>query len=280
MAEGYDSHADYMGWAKDAADAREVDLARALRAAFRNVIASQPIDVISFRDMSDDDLARALLAEPLVLKAVCAACNVAGRAIDRDLGIRNLDTYNPRLDSTNALALARYLKEFLPDELALPALVELDRHFFVDKTVRGTKGRWEKSILASLTAVTSLEFKKRMFKVDDEEFVLDGAYPPTGAILVGIDVKRIEARRDIHKRSDEVVNKAAKFKRAFPEAKFGAVVYYPFADEHDSVRRRMNSPNVDAVAFASQDEAIIREAVGRLSVDLDLIGHAGEAGLF
>lgn len=39
-----------------------------------------------------------------------------------------------------------------------------------------------------------------------------------------VDVKRIEARRDIHKRCDEIVNKAAKFKRNYPRGTFIAFI--------------------------------------------------------
>jgi hypothetical protein len=44
-------------------------------------------------------------------------------------------------------------------------------------------------------------------------------------VHIGIDIKRIEARQDIHKRCDEIVNKAAKLKAVFRKAKFGAVIY-------------------------------------------------------
>ena len=48
-------------------------------------------------------------------------------------------------------------------------------------------------------------------------------------------MKRIEARRDIHKRCDEIVNKAFNFKHAFRGGKFGAMIYYPFVDEHANI---------------------------------------------
>lgn len=49
-------------------------------------------------------------------------------------------------------------------------------------------------------------------------------------------MKRVEARRDIHKRCDEIVNKASKMKMAFPASRFGVIVYYPFIDEHVNIQ--------------------------------------------
>lgn len=54
-------------------------------------------------------------------------------------------------------------------------------------------------------------------------------------------MKRIEARRDIHKRCDEIVRKAVKLKQIYPKVKFGAVIYYPFIDEHQYRTRRSRS---------------------------------------
>jgi hypothetical protein len=78
---------------------------------------------------------------------------------------------------------------------------------------------------------------------------------------IGIDIKRIEARQDIHKRCDEIVNKAAKLKSAFRRARFGAVIYYPFVQDHASVLSRLESPNIDAVVFASGSAETIENAV-------------------
>ena len=74
-------------------------------------------------------------------------------------------------------------------------------------------------------------------------------------------MKRIEARRDIHKRADEIINKAAKFKSNFPDGLFGAVVYYPFPDEYINISNRLESPNISGVVFASEDEESIDTAV-------------------
>jgi len=163
-----------------------------------------------------------------------------------------------------AAAIAGYLKPFLPQELAVPALSELDRFFFVDKEVRARKGRWEQTIVESLNKQSRYTFKKRRFEVGKESFEIDAAAPETGKIEVAIDVKRIEARRDIHKRADEIINKATKFKKKHPKALFAAVVYYPFTSEHVNVQSRLESRYIDAVCFASQGDEQIGVAVGLL----------------
>jgi len=146
----------------------------------------------------------------------------------------------------------------------VPALSELDRYFFADKEIRARKGRWEQTIVDSLNELSCVRFKKRRFAVGEEFFELDAAAPEEGPIQVGVDVKRIEARRDIHKRADEIINKGAKFKQAYPDGKFAAVVYYPFTAEHVNVQSRLESPSIDAICFASQGLEQIRVAIGLL----------------
>jgi len=104
--------------------------------------------------------------------------------------------------------IAGYIKPFLPSYLEIPAISQIDRIAFIDKEIRKGKGRWEKKILESLDRFGSLQFHKRMFVAEEEQFELDAASPKSGDIKVGIDIKRIEARRDTHKRSDEIINKA------------------------------------------------------------------------
>jgi len=175
-----------------------------------------------------------------------------------------VDTYTPRLSDEHAAAIAGYLKPFLPQEIAVPALSELDRFFFVDKEIRARKGRWEQTIVEVLNAQSRFTFKKRKFKVGKKPFELDAAAPATGPIEIGVDVKRIEARRDIHKRADEIINKATKFKKTFPKGKFAAVIYYPFTVEHINVQSRLESSYIDAVCFASQSPEQSGVAVGLL----------------
>lgn len=121
-----------------------------------------------------------------------------------------------------------------------------------------------------LNTFARLRFKKRLFNAGGEGFELDVAAPETGAIEIGIDVKRIEARRDIHKRCDEIVNKAAHLNSSYPDAKFAAVIYYPFIDEHINIQNRLRSSNIDAVVFASETEESIENAVRMLLAELGI----------
>jgi hypothetical protein len=116
----------------------------------------------------------------------------------------------------------------------------------------------------TLNRFGTVAFKKRKFAVQKEEFELDAAAPATGPIRLGIDVKRIEARRDIHKRCDEIVNKAAKFKQSVKTAKFAAVIYYPFIDEHINIQNRLRSRHINGVFFASESDESIENAVRML----------------
>lgn len=264
MPDGYDSHADYMGWIKAESDARAEQIREGILGTFSHFIERREIEVINFSAMTVLDLANAIRSNPSILKALMACCNVAGRAIERDLDIRGINTYTPRLSEPHAAAIAGYLKPFLPQEMPVPALCELDRFFFADKEIRARKGRWEQVILQALNSQSHLRFKKRKFKVGDEWFELDAAAPEEGAIQVGIDVKRIEARRDIHKRADEIINKATKFKRAFRRGRFAAVIYYPFTVDHVNLQSRLKSPAISAICFASQSEEQIAISIGLL----------------
>ncbi len=264
MPEGYDSHADYMEWVKADSEARALDVRSTLIRAFTRFVEVREIEVINFSAMTALDSAAAIQSEPSILKPLMACCNIAGRAIERDLDIRGLDTYVPRLSEVQSAAIAGYLKPFLPQELAVPALSELDRFFFVDKEIRARKGRWEQRILESLNKQSRYSFKKRRFEVGGESFEIDAAAPEKGKIEVAIDVKRIEARRDIHKRIDEIINKATKFKKKHSKGLFATVVYYPFTSEHVNVQSRLKSRYINAVCFASQGEEQIGVAVGLL----------------
>ena len=115
---------------------------------------------------------------------------------------------------------------------------------------------------ASLNKQGTLRFHKRKFDWGGDRFEIDVAAPAEGPIQYGIDVKRIEARRDIHKRTDEIVNKASKLKKSYPDVYFGAIIYYPFVSEHVNVQSRLQSPDIDAVAFAGESRASVDSAVG------------------
>jgi hypothetical protein len=56
------------------------------------------VEVIVFSGMTAFQLAEAIVGHPLILKPLLAAYNIAARAIERDLSIRNVDTYRPRID--------------------------------------------------------------------------------------------------------------------------------------------------------------------------------------
>lgn len=264
MPERYESHRDFMQWAGADANRRQATVETALREAFSPFIEKREVETVVFSSMSAMDLANAIVAQPLILKPVLACCNIAGRALERDLDMRNVDTYCPHLTEDQAKILAGYIKPFLPPYLELPVLSRIDRVYYVDKEIRKRKGAWERQIVSVLNRLAQTRFRKRKFEVDGEKFELDAAAPEEGDILIGIDIKRIEARRDIHKRCDEIVNKAGKLKRAFPDAKFGAVIYYPFIEEHVNVQNRLHSPEIAGVVFASQSDTSTESAVKML----------------
>jgi hypothetical protein len=228
MPDGYGSHADYISWVKDDAGLRQKTIENELSKAFSKFIETREVKVIVFSNMTALNLAKAIITYPIILKPLLSICNIAARAIERDLSIKNLDTYSPTLSEDEANIIAGYIRPFLPSVVEIPALSQIDRISFIDKEIRKKKGQWEKKVIESLNQFGTLTFQKRMFDFKSERFELDAASPKSGDINVGIDIKRIEARRDIHKRCDEIVNKAVKLKSSFPSAKFGAVVYYPF----------------------------------------------------
>jgi len=243
------------------AKARVVTIERALRDAFATAIQKQEVDVIVFADMDPEFIGEAFVKHPSVLKPILAVCNVAARAIERDLGIKNVDTYRPRLTKTQALLIAGYIKPFLPPAVPIPTLTYLDITEYIDKEIRKGKGQWEREIREALNKFGHLKFKKRHFKYQGEDYEIDAAAPETGPLKYAIDIKRIEARRDIHKRSDEIINKANRFVRVHPHGVFGAVIYYPFFQEHANIQDRLRADSITSVVFASEDKESIGNAV-------------------
>jgi hypothetical protein len=264
MSAEYGTQKDFIGSVEASANARQLAIEKALKEAFSRHIERREVEVVIFSGMTGSDLSEAIFSKPEVLKPLLASCNIAARAIERDLGIKNLDTYAPRLSRDQAGIIAGYMKQFLPAYLELPTLAQIDRVYFIDSEIRKLKGAWEKNILAALNEYSETEFHKRTFRADSEEFEVDAATPPQGDITIGIDVKRIEARRDIHKRCDEIVNKARKLRTVYPNSKFGVVVYYPFIEEHVNVQNRLRSPDIDGVVFASESDDSITNAVRML----------------
>ncbi len=269
MSYEYSNHRNYIENVKKDADFRQKTVEEALRNAFMYHIERRETEVIIFSDISAMDLANAIKSEPMILKPILTACNIAARAIERDLSIKNLNTYAPCINDDQVKLIAGYIKPFLPAFMEIPSLCQIDRISYIDKEIRMKKGRWEKHIIEALSSGACKTFKKRRFEYSGQKFELDAAYPEKGTIEIGIDIKRIEARRDIHKRCDEIVNKAAKLKMAFPESKFGVVIYYPFVDEHINVKNRLESPNIDAVVFAAESLQSVENSVGFLLSKLE-----------
>jgi hypothetical protein len=164
-------------------------------------------------------------------------------------------------DQTTGLTQDRSRRPFLPPAIAIPALVELDRYFWTDKELREHKGNWERSITDAINLVSTVIFRKRKFDCSGEEFELDAAHPAKGEpIEIAMDVKRIESPRDIHKRADEIINKATKFKKVYPHGKFVALVYYPFPTRHINAQSRLQNAHIEGVFFAGESQSSIESA--------------------
>jgi hypothetical protein len=146
MSDKFSTNHDYMAEVKDAADDRQGKVEAKLAEGFAHFLRKQQLPVISFNDMTAEDLGRLFEQYPLIVKAVLFACNVAARAVERDLGIKNFDTYHPRFKPGEALALSAFIKPFLPDSLPLRTLSHLDRVAYIDKEIRKGKGNWERKI--------------------------------------------------------------------------------------------------------------------------------------
>lgn len=253
----YSSHEDQLRDSQPPAERVEA-VQDALLKAYADVIVIREVPFIVFGDLSAEELARAFINFPLIIKPTLCCVNVAQRAIKKELGF-DFNTYGTRITEAQAHLLAGYLVRILPPAIAVPALMELDRYAWVDKMMRASKGNWEKAVTKAINEITTSTFKKRKFVCDDETFEIDAANPPKGEpIEVAIDVKRIESPRDIHKRADEIINKAAKFKKVYPSGKFVAVVYYPFPTQHINATNRLKSPHIDYVFFAAATESSIK----------------------
>jgi hypothetical protein len=266
MPEGFSTHQDYMAEVKSAADDRQTKVEAKLAEGFARFLQPRHIPVINFKDVNAEELGVLFETYPIIVKAVIMACNVAARAIERDLGIKNFDTYHPRFKPGQALTLARYVKPFLPVTLPVQALSHLDRVAYIDKEMRKGKGNWERKICEAANHLfPRKKFRKTTFTTGTDVYELDAAAcAAPNVIEIGIDVKRVEAKQDTHKRSDEIVNKAAKFKSVYPNGKFGAVVSFPFPAAQAALVSRLQCPNIDGLVFANDDEGVIRSAVEEL----------------
>jgi hypothetical protein len=259
MSEDYSTQKTYFDWVKQDAEARKKLLEKTLKEAFSGYIELHQVEVICFSAINAHKLALALNHRPIILKPLLAACNIGERALIRDLDI-SIKTYGDKISLGTAQVIAGYIKPLLPDYLDLNTLSKIDQIYFIDKEIRKKKGNWEKRILAALNSISKKVFKKRKFEVDGEKFEIDAAYPTNGVIKVAIDVKRIEAKRDIHKRCDEIVNKASKLKSAFSSSHFFAVILFPFPDQHINIKSRLQSDSIDNVFFAGDSKSSINDA--------------------
>jgi hypothetical protein len=263
MPEDYDTQQTLVGRVAADASGRYDKILSDLTAAFAAYSEKIEDTKVAFSRMSVEDLASVLLSHPMVLKPILIlACVGGSRAIQRDLGFKSIDTYSPKLNTELARRLAAYLLPLLPESATITAIAQLDRTEYVDKEIRASKGRWEKVVLGKLAEVYDIPFKKRRFTYNSEDYEIDAAAPASGNIRVGVDIKRIEATRDLHKRCDEIIGKARALKNAFPGAKVAAIVYYPF--NKDDIRSRLAGSDLDKVVFADSNEESIERAAAEL----------------
>ncbi len=186
----YGNQRSYLTGVSKSKKQRAEKIAKELKEAFSDCIKIEKSEYIYFTDLSAERLAEALFNHPAILKSVLSICNVAARAVERDLNLKNLNTYNPKLDKTSSSILAGYLKPFLPEKAAIVSLVDIDSVFYVDKEIRKTKGAWEKKIVTALNRFGKKSFRKRKFSREGVNYELDAASPEKGDIEIGIDIKR------------------------------------------------------------------------------------------
>jgi hypothetical protein len=153
----YASHRDYLKRANPAAQERLQIIREQALEAFKQYVSEERCLVINFRDMDATKLGRILAKHPVLAKPLMILCNVAERAIERDLGLKGLNSYKPRFQSDSAKALAGYLKPFLPERIELESFCAIDRLMFLDKEIRKGKGRWERMILSALQERSELQ---------------------------------------------------------------------------------------------------------------------------
>src|SRR5947209_2198825 len=106
MADTFSSHRDYMERVKEDADARQAAIEAALELAFKGHTERKKSVIIRFGEIDAPTLGAIFEANPSIVKGILAACNVAARAIERDLGIKNFDTYTPQFRAGQAAAIA------------------------------------------------------------------------------------------------------------------------------------------------------------------------------
>lgn len=256
----YSSHKEQLQKASPTIE-RINEMATALLEAYSKATTEEVVTFVEFGKLTKADLVEAFIRNPIIIKATFASVNIAARAIKRDLGI-DIDTYATSIKRAHAEKLAEYAIQFLPKRLAIPALMELDRYFWTDKEMRAEKGNWEKRIVSALCDGSGKSFRKTKFKSGGKKYELDAAHPHSGEdIEIGIDIKRIESPRDHMKRGDEIISKAIKFKKEFPNGIFVAVVYFPFPDQHGTLEFRLKTDDIDYIYFAAESEDSISSCI-------------------
>jgi DNA-binding protein Fis len=260
MAE-YRSHDAYLQAIAVQRTKRAEEIRSVVREKLGKYVAQVEADELDLGRVSAEELRELLSAHPDLLKPLLVACNVGQRAVKRDLGF-NVNTLRPRLKQAQAQQLAEFLLRSLPKKILVDSLVALDLYQWTDSAIRKAKGGWEKNIIEGLKG-RGVDCRKRKFKVDGQSFELDVAYPSTGPVKVGVDVKMIGHALDIHKRSDEIKDKATLLKEQFPEATFVSVVYYPDDEGKQQVENRLRAgvTHIDRILFAGDDPASIAAVV-------------------
>ncbi len=253
----YGTEEDYSRRVSSGVIKRKETVRNLLNEAFKAYLKTRDEVLIDFSEVNTTKLAQILQEFPGVLKPLLAFGGIGSRTIQRDLKMAELDTYSPRITPEESGKIAGLLSSFLAGPILVETLVEMDRAEFADKEKRRMKGAWEGLVRDIFTKESGEAFVKRRFG-KRKEFEIDLAHPDTGSIQVAVDVKRIEARRDHQKRSDEIINKAASLKKIYASAKFAAFVYYPF--DHEEVQARLSGTQIDLVVFGGENQDSVRKA--------------------
>lgn len=242
-------------------DERSEGMLASLTSAFDSHVESRQVEYILFDEIPVETLAKAFFNCPNLIKAISSSVNLESRVVKHELEM-NSDTFTKSISTDTAGILAGYINAMHSKEMTVSALVELGRCFWTDKQMCKNKCKWEKKI----PNASALKFKKHKILFGSEEYELDATTPEAGEnIDLGIDVKRIEAKQYIHKRIDEFVNKASKFKACLPTSNFFAVVYYTFPFNPTNLQTRNASSDINRVFFTDESIFSIQSTVEHLS---------------
>ena len=268
------SHAERLDRVRDEAEAREAAVTVSLAHAFEGVLVTEPTDWVRFDLMDAAELAAIPRTSPGIAKGLLEACNLASRALERDLGIQ-VNLYRPTFSAQESVKLAGLLLGRLPARLPLATLTALDRRAFVDKQLRAEAGNWERRVLDALNHLAAEHrFAKHKLKGADGTFELDCAafHARSGSLAGAVDVKRINGvARDVLNRARDIRDTARKLRACHAELPLVAVIYYPDPAEHDVIRQQISQgSDVRDVLFASEEpsslEAVALAALAALGL--------------